>query len=296
MVTEYGSGGSYTVEMDGPFAGGGGGNSGVRMSTLSASAVSWKGGESPYSQVVSVIGISTNSKIDIQLSADQLELFHDQDIAFTILNDSGKVTLYAVGDKPKADCVFQITLTEIDAGGIRIWGNTVSTNMPRSDFNQDDPSMADFIFNKPNESIQSAIDTANKALPKTGGRMTGDINMDGHTVTNIPNPTTDGDAVNRKFLLDTVKNIASNTVSITLSTSGWSSTAPYTQSVQVDGLADDKQAKAYPNWPENATSEAALRKETVKISSCRRTGSTMTFRCLEDKPTLDIPITVEVSV
>lgn len=100
----------------------------------------------------------------------------------------------------------------------------------------------------------------------------------------------------QKSFAKTLSEMKNTTVNVTLTASGWTGSRPYTQSVQVDGLDDDKQAKAYPNWPENATSEAALRKETAKISSCRRTGSTMTFRCLEDKPTMDISITVEVSV
>lgn len=135
MPTEYGSGGSYTVEMDGPFTGvgGGGGGIGVRMSTLSAPAAAWKGGESPYSQVVTVVGITINSKIDIQLSADQMVLFHDKNVSFTVANERGSVTLYAIGDKPQNDCVFQVTLTETDAAGNTIWGNTISTTKPGED-------------------------------------------------------------------------------------------------------------------------------------------------------------------
>lgn len=134
MPTEYGSGGTYTVEMEGPFAGGGGsGGVGVRMSTLSAPATAWKGGESPYSQVVTVVGITINSKIDIQLSADQMVLFHDKNVSFTVANERGVVTLYAIGDKPKNDCVFQVTLTETDAAGNKIWGNTISTTKPGED-------------------------------------------------------------------------------------------------------------------------------------------------------------------
>ena len=134
MATEYGSGGSYTVEMDGPFAGGGGsGGSSVRMSTLTVPANTWKGGESPYSQVVSVVGITINSKIDMQLSADQMELLHDQNVSFTIVNEKGVVTIYAIGEKPATNCVFQITLTEVDSGGNKIWGNTVSTTKPGED-------------------------------------------------------------------------------------------------------------------------------------------------------------------
>lgn len=135
MPTEYGSGGSYTVEMDGPFAGGGGGSGGigVRMATISAFSTAWKGGESPYSQEVSVLGITINSKIDIQLSADQMVQFHDKNVSFAVLNNRGIVTLYAIGEKPQNDCVFQATLTETNSEGNKIWGNTISTTKPGED-------------------------------------------------------------------------------------------------------------------------------------------------------------------
>lgn len=134
MATEYGSGGSYTVEMDGPFSGGGsGGGSNVSMDTLNVPASTWKGGESPYSQVVSVVGLTINSKIDIQLSAEQMQLFHNKNVSFTVVNDKGVVTIYAIGDKPDVNCEFQITLTEVDAGGKKIWGNTISTTKPGED-------------------------------------------------------------------------------------------------------------------------------------------------------------------
>lgn len=129
-------------------------------------------------------------------------------------------------------------------------------------------------------------------LDKAGGNMTGNIDMGKRKITNVADPTTDGDAVNKAF----VEKRNTKDVSVTLLASGWSAAAPYTQSVAVEGLTDKLRAKAYPAWPEDAEAELALRDETVKVSSCRRSGSTMTFRCLEEKPELDIPVTVEVYV
>ena len=82
----------------------------------------------------------------------------------------------------------------------------------------------------------------------------------------------------------------------TLMASNWSSSAPYTQSITVEGLSDGVNARAYPQWPEALADKLALGEETVKVRSCERSGSTMTFQCWEDKPVLDIPIIVEVYV
>lgn len=113
MAIEYGEGGSFSVTMDGPF--GNAGSSSVKLTGFAAPAANWKGGTSPYFQIVEVEGISVNSKLDIQLSVDQLQQLHEKDIAFTTENDGGVVTLWAVGDKPTEDLVFQATLTEVVA-------------------------------------------------------------------------------------------------------------------------------------------------------------------------------------
>ena len=83
---------------------------------------------------------------------------------------------------------------------------------------------------------------------------------------------------------------------VILAATGWSASAPYTQAVAVPGLTDEKQAMAYPDVPEDAAQEAAFMEEAGKITSCRRSGSTMTFRCREEKPEIDIPVIVEVYV
>lgn len=110
MATEYGEGGSFTVKMEGPFGNAG---SSVLVTEINAPVENWKGAVSPFSQVVNVDRTSANSKVDIQLSMEQLELLRDQEIAFTTENDGGVVTLFAIGDKPLADITFQATLTEV---------------------------------------------------------------------------------------------------------------------------------------------------------------------------------------
>ena len=172
-MPEYGSGGGYTVVMAGPFASSGGGTG--KLTTISAPVANWKGGTSPYSQVVAMDDISANSKIDIQLSADQIELFRSQDIAFTVENRAGEVTLVAVGDKPSADCVFQATASEMlivgDGGTSVICGNTVKT----ASFNN------------------------------TGGKMEKDINMNGQSLFGLNAPTKDDEAATKGYA-DKLKN------------------------------------------------------------------------------------------
>ena len=113
MALQYGQGAGITVSMEGPFGGSGG--AGAKLTEITLPAANWKGGESPYSQIVEVEGVSVNSMVNLQPSVEQLEIFHDKDIAFTTENDGGVVTVYAIGDKPTNDYIIQATIMEVVA-------------------------------------------------------------------------------------------------------------------------------------------------------------------------------------
>ena len=81
--------------------------------TIRASA--WKGTASPYSQVVSIAGVTAYTKVDLLPSVEQLAIFHNKDIAFVTENENGVVTVYAIGDKPANDYTIQAILTEVKA-------------------------------------------------------------------------------------------------------------------------------------------------------------------------------------
>lgn len=79
--------------------------------TLLASA--WEGEDDPYSQVVTIEGVTEHSKVDLQPSVEQLAIFHDKDLAFVTENEDGVVTVYAIGDRPSNDYTMQATITEV---------------------------------------------------------------------------------------------------------------------------------------------------------------------------------------
>lgn len=111
MALNYGNAATFTVNMEGPFGNAGG--TVTKLTEITLLAADWKGGESPYSQVVAVEGVSVNSMVNLQPSVEQLEIFHDKDIAFTTENDGGVVTVYAIGDKPANDYTIQATIMEV---------------------------------------------------------------------------------------------------------------------------------------------------------------------------------------
>ena len=110
MVLEYGTASGLEVTLEGPFGSLGGGG---KLTAVALPRDGWKGGESPYAQQVDVEGVTRNSMVNLLLTAEQLQEFHDMDLAFTTVNEDGAVTVYAIGDRPEKDYEFQAVLLEV---------------------------------------------------------------------------------------------------------------------------------------------------------------------------------------
>ena len=70
-------------------------------------------------QVVTVDNatITSNSKVDLQPSAEQLTIFYEKDLAFVAENEDGIISVYCVGQVPQNDYTIQTTVTEVLANG-----------------------------------------------------------------------------------------------------------------------------------------------------------------------------------
>ena len=117
-------------------------------------------------------------------------------------------------------------------------------------------------------------------LPLAGGTMTGSINMSGQAITNLKDPASDGDAVNKKF----VDKSKPTYVSDTMSASKW-----------------DKSSKTYSfesSYPfasydiEIQPSDACTELQFEAWSKSRIVGSISKniAKAIGDVPTVDIPI------
>jgi hypothetical protein len=67
--------------------------------------------------VVSNATVTKYSKIDLQLSAEQIMIFYEKDLAFVTENDGGQVTVYCIGRVPENDYVIQATVSEVVING-----------------------------------------------------------------------------------------------------------------------------------------------------------------------------------
>lgn len=78
-----------------------------------------KASDDRYYQVVTVANtvITSNSKVDLQPSAEQLCIFHQKDLAFVAENEDGVVSVFCVGQVPTNDYTIQATVTEVVIDG-----------------------------------------------------------------------------------------------------------------------------------------------------------------------------------
>lgn len=140
------------------------------------------------------------------------------------------------------------------------------------------------------------------ALAASGGEVTGDINMSGvidmggRRITSLSDPSANDDAVNKLYVDTALNGVKTVSVSATLTVAGWTGSGPYVQSVTITGLTDAKKAMAYPVYGSDTATNIALKEACGMVSFASRSDNVLTFTCLEDKPTVAIPITVEVYV
>ena len=72
-----------------------------------------------YGQTVNVnkAVITERSKVDLQISSEQMVIFYKKDLAFVTENDDGVITVYCVGNIPENDYRVQVAVTEVVVNG-----------------------------------------------------------------------------------------------------------------------------------------------------------------------------------
>ena len=131
--------------------------------SITLRAAAWLDNGSHYSQVVTLANVTSLTKVDLQPTVAQLDTLHEQSLGFYTINSNGSVTVYAVGNKPLQDFTFQVTMTEVEGGGV-IRGNTIGFPNPQPDWLQEDPTRADYIKNKHAGAYIESVGTERRVL------------------------------------------------------------------------------------------------------------------------------------
>ena len=199
-----------------------------------------------------------------------------------------------------------------------IRGNTVGTTMPRADYAETNPKSAAFIKNKPDAAIQKAQDTAdnavtaagnahtaadnaqsaadnaqttaNNALPKAGGTMTGPLNMGSKQITNVADPTSSTDGANKGYV-----DAKRKTFTATLTLNGWSSAAPYTQTISISGILATDMPHISPVYSATLATAITQKENWAMVCKAVTADGSITFTCFEEKPSVNLSVQLEVN-
>ena len=87
--------------------------SALKSTTVTLYADKWVETSSGYSQVVTMNGVTANSKIDLQPSPDQLASLVEDEVSLVTGNNNSVVTIYAIGASPSSDMTMQVLITEV---------------------------------------------------------------------------------------------------------------------------------------------------------------------------------------
>ena len=129
-----------------------------------------------------------------------------------------------------------------------IIGNVLCVNAMRTDYMESDPAMGSFLVNNPKEYVDTAKSLAEAALPKSGGTMTGALN--------VLTPTEAAHAANKDYV---EKYVASRHAyyEVVLGANGWiGEAAPFTQTIAVEDITETDRPHYGPVYSEDA--ETAL--------------------------------------
>lgn len=141
---------------------------------------------------------------------------------------------------------------------------------------------------------------ADKMLQKSGGIMYGVIDMGNNRITSLSAPVDNADASTKNYVdtavADAKTYVDSKRITKTETiTTDWSgSDAPYTQSVTVSGILASDMPHIAPVYSTTNATAIAQKEAWACVSKAETSDGTITFTCFEEKPTIAIPIQIEV--
>ena len=126
------------------------------------------------------------------------------------------------------------------------------------------------------------------ALPKTGGTMTGAVNMGGNALSNLKAPASAGDAATKGYV-DGKRVVLSASIGPT-----WNGEPPYKKGVSVAGILETDTPHVTPVYDADPEKAMAQRDAWSCISCAEAKDGIIWFTCFEDKPESPIHIQIEV--
>lgn len=211
----------------------------------------------------------------------------------------------------KKDNPHNVTAQQVGLGNVN---NTSDMDKPVSTLQREAINEAKASGDAAQRTANDAKSIAQAALPKTGGAMTGDVDMASHKLTNLPAPDSDNDPATKKFVEDHVadyvaKKIGESTdgkhlfFSVFLNSASWvgtasnwnQTTAPYTQTVDVEGILETDKPHYAPVYTNDIATNRLERKAWGLVCDAETSDGKITFTCFDEKPATGINVMIEVN-
>lgn len=189
----------------------------------------------------------------------------------------------------------------------------LSTPQFKSFFDKAGLVIQDFINNKLIPQIEGSVnegallpkitDALNRKLDKSGGNMTGNIDMNGQKIFNLPKPVGDNEPATKKYAEEYAKEYAERYAdsltfsrNVVLTAANWvGDKAPYTQTINVDGIEEEDTPHYGPVYSAEQEVRLAEKEAFSMVDDLDTAKNTVVFTCFEDKPEVDLTIQMEVN-
>lgn len=136
------------------------------------------------------------------------------------------------------------------------------------------------------DTADAAKDTAEAALPKSGGTVTGALT--------VPDPTQPGHAANMGYVTGYVDSKRKE-FQVTLTADGWTGAGPYVQTLPLEGILSTDRPHFGAVYDADLGMNLARKEGFALVDDLDTGDGTVTFTCFEEKPTVSIPIQMEVN-
>ena len=112
-----------------------------------------------------------------------------------------------------------------------------------------------------------------------------------------PITTMDQIIVDENSRLNDYSIISTREINVILSANNWIANGnSYSQTIKINGLTEDYNVNVKIAYTDNLEKDLLISKASNYIKYAMQNNNKVTFYCLEDKPIVDIPIELEVSV
>lgn len=174
----------------------------------------------------------------------------------------------------------------------------LSTQEFKSFFDKAGLLIQNFINNKLIPQIESSIDEGallqqisevlGRKLDKSGGIMSGFINMNGHKLIGLNSPAANNEPATKEY-------VDGSELKATLQASAWSgNSAPYTQTVSVPGILEEDDPDYWPVYSGSNETRIAQKGAFAVLDLLTTANGSITVTCFEEKPDVDLTIGMEV--